>query len=291
MPSEINYEKSDFCLKYGKAWTDKIKHISLDENIKLSIDQAYNSESNVYVIKHENRYQKNRYIAHAGGAIDGQRYTNSLEALNNSYKIGFKFFELDIIETSDNIYVAEHDWGRWKKNNGYEGSMPPTREIFKSQKINGKYTPIDIYDINEWFREYSDAVLVTDKINRPLDFSNKFVDKTRLMMELFTLEAVKEGVRANIRSSMPNWRVLSEIGGVNIEVLKNLGVKNIVLNRSIIRKAITRLSNLKEHNIKVFAYGVRDSEKFLCNELKYVYGLYADKPHFNERIDCSIPLR
>ena len=49
-----------------------------------------------------------RFIAHAGGRIEGMNYTNSLEALNNSYKNGFRLFELDIIETSDGEFVAAH---------------------------------------------------------------------------------------------------------------------------------------------------------------------------------------
>ncbi len=58
----------------------------------------------------EDRYDINRFIAHAGGEIDGHTYTNSLEALNLNYKKGFRLFELDIHETSDHKYVAVHDW-------------------------------------------------------------------------------------------------------------------------------------------------------------------------------------
>lgn len=47
-------------------------------------------------------------IAHAGGQIDGHIYTNSLEALNNSYNEGAKIFELDIRETKDGYYVGKH---------------------------------------------------------------------------------------------------------------------------------------------------------------------------------------
>ena len=43
-----------------------------------------------------------RFIAHAGGSIDGHRYTNSLEALNENYQKGFRLFELYIIKTKDN---------------------------------------------------------------------------------------------------------------------------------------------------------------------------------------------
>lgn len=50
-----------------------------------------------------------RFIAHALGGIDGKKYTNSLEALNEGYDNGIKLFEVDLSMTSDNVMVARHD--------------------------------------------------------------------------------------------------------------------------------------------------------------------------------------
>ncbi len=72
-----------------------------------------NTEANLY------RVDTNRFIAHAGGEIDGYKYTNTLEAVNTNYKKGFRLFELDIIKTADNIYVAAHDWKSWAINTGH----------------------------------------------------------------------------------------------------------------------------------------------------------------------------
>jgi phosphoglycerol transferase MdoB-like AlkP superfamily enzyme len=57
----------------------------------------------------EARYDVTRFIAHAGGMIDDHTYTNSLEALNMSYDKGFRLFELDILRTSDSMFVTAHD--------------------------------------------------------------------------------------------------------------------------------------------------------------------------------------
>src|SRR5690625_6358053 len=46
-------------------------------------------------------------IAHAGGAIEGFNYTNSLEALNHAYDQGVRLFEMDILETSDGKLRSE----------------------------------------------------------------------------------------------------------------------------------------------------------------------------------------
>ena len=55
--------------------------------------------------------------------------------LNLNYKKGFRLFELDIVESSDYIYVAAHDWKHWKSITGYTGVLPPTRVEFKPPKI------------------------------------------------------------------------------------------------------------------------------------------------------------
>ena len=233
----------------------------------------------------------NRFIAHAGGQIDGNRYTNSLEALNLNYKLGFRLFELDIIETSDNIYVASHDWERWADSTDYKGRLPPNREIFKKHKILGKYTPLDMTDINIWFNNHPDAILVTDKVNKPLYFSYKFIDKNRLVMELFSLGAVKDGIKANIKSAMPSWSVLSTITGDKVKKLKSMGVVAIAASRSVINDNKNLLNSLNKAGIKIFAFHVNlDKSKnevyVVCNEMDYFYGIYADKWDFKSELDC-----
>ncbi len=233
----------------------------------------------------------NRFIAHAGGAIDGDIYTNSLEALDASYAKGFKLFELDIIETSDDAFVAGHDWHSWKRNTGFQGQIPPTLKAFKGYKIMNKYTPLDINDINNWFKEHSDAILVTDKINKPLKFSEKFIDKNRLMMELFTWDAVKEGLRIGIKSSMPTGSLLYSIEGNRADYLEELGITDIACSRRMIyHKAM--LEKIINKGIHLYAFHVnfdkgKDEKYVLCEENKYFYGMYADNWNFKRgRLLC-----
>ena len=39
------------------------------------------------------KFDDKKFIAHAGGKIQGHEYTNSLEALDQSYNNGFRYFE------------------------------------------------------------------------------------------------------------------------------------------------------------------------------------------------------
>jgi lipoteichoic acid synthase len=239
----------------------------------------------------ENMNDIKRFIAHAGGGIGGRRYTNSLEALNLNYKKGFRLFELDIIKTSDGIYIAAHDWKHWSKISGYKGPLPPTRKVFKQHKIYNIYTPIDIYDINKWFKSHPDTILVTDKVNEPLAFSKQFIDKSRLMMELFTLKALREGLKTNLKSAMPTWSLLSKLKGNKVQTLSNLNVKEVAASRRIIGKDFQTVIDLKQKGIKLFVFHVnfdkgKDEKHVVCNEMDFVYGLYADSWDFHKNNNC-----
>ncbi len=223
-----------------------------------------------------------RFIAHAGGEIENIKYTNSLEALDNSYSKGFRLFELDIIETSDGKLVAAHDWEHWAAITKYEGDLPASSVDFLSHKLHGKFTPLDITTINNWFIEHPEAILVTDKINEPRKFAAQFVDKERLMMELFSLDAIKEGLAVGIRSAMPSDNVVSNLPGDRVELLKKMGVSHIAISRTAISKNISFLLQLKSAGIKTYVFHVNhirgiDEEYVYDNELQYIYGMYADK--------------
>jgi phosphoglycerol transferase len=232
-----------------------------------------------------------RLIAHAGGKIDGYAYTDSLEALNSSYKKGFKLFELDIIKTKDDVYVASHDWKTWKKQTDFTGTIPPTLKEFKQYKIYHILTPMDINDINQWFKKHPDAILVTDKVNTPKEFSKQFIDKNRLMMELFSWEAVKEARQVEILKAMPTWSLVKREKDI-IKKLNRLGIDTITVGRKVIYTDRKLVEKLKANNIKIYAYHInyekgKDEIYTLCNELNYFYGLYADKWDFTRPLGCE----
>jgi len=232
----------------------------------------------------------NRYIAHAGGIIDSIPYTNSLEALETSYANGFRLFELDIIKTSDNRYVATHDWDYWVTLTNYKGETPVSNEEFLNYKILGKYTPIDIERINLWFKEHKDAILVTDKINEPELFANAFLDRTRLMMELFTLDALETGLQIGIRSAIPSQCIIDSFGDNRLQTLKSLGVQHIAISRHYLSSHVKFLEELKRNDIKVYVYHVnfeegRNEEYIVKYEMDYIYGIYADQWDFSKYLN------
>jgi hypothetical protein len=227
-----------------------------------------------------------RFIAHAGGMIDENTYTNSLEALDHNYDNGFRMFELDIIKTKDGQYVAAHDWNHWSDITGYKGELPATHSEFLKYQISGKFTPLDMKRINEWFEIHPDATLITDKVNEPRDFSQVFIDRRRLMMELFDLGAVEQGVQLKIKA-MPSQNVIENMGGSKLKKLKELGINEVAISRTYIAANLDFLRELKENNIKAYAFHLNqqsgiDEAYVVKYEMDYIYGIYADKWDFSE---------
>ena len=223
------------------------------------------------------------FIAHAGGAIEDFIYTNSLEALNLSYSKGCKLFELDVIETSDEKLVAAHNWKHYKSITSYSGTVddaPLTEEQFLSLKIQGKFTPMNMETINEWFAGHKDARLVTDKINSPAEMLRKgFLFKDRLIMELFTWEAVEEAIKEGIKP-MPSENLIFETPDIE-EKLSDLNIRYIAISRRAIEENKDFLKRIKEKGIKTYVYHVnydagKDERYVLENEMDYICGMYAD---------------
>lgn len=226
-----------------------------------------------------------RFIAHSGGGINGQTYTNSLEALNLSYEKGFRLFELDIIKTTDNIFVAAHDWEGWKKRTKYNGEIPVNHKTFKENPIKN-YTPMDIHDINEWFKNHPDAILITDKVNTPADFSKAFEHKDRLWMEVFSIDAAQEAKKLGIPVLLTQTELL-KLRGKELETLNELNINKIAISRKFIKDNITLLKKLKKEGIKAYAfhlYGKFDANYILENEIDYIYGMYVDEWDFRKSI-------
>lgn len=274
----------------GKLF-EKVDDITITTEISIPTNIADNQ---IYFpkIKYEFEPSNDRYIAHAGGEINGVKSTNSREALDVNYKKGFRLFELDIIETSDGKWVAAHDWKMWARFTDYAGALPPSLAEFKKHKIYGDYSTLDMKGINEWFSEHPDATLVTDKVNDPVAFANAFVDKDRLFMELFSLLAVEEASKNGINVVISQEPLLA-IKGDKIDYLTVNNITHVALSRRILKSETNLMLQLKEKGIRVYVYNVnfdpgKDEQYVQENEIGLVYGMYADKWVFDsEKIDLS----
>ncbi|MCP4977765.1 MAG: hypothetical protein GY931_16570, partial [Maribacter sp.] len=258
---------------------------SVDDNsvsLVLRIPEQV-SDNQIYFprVHYEFEPNNNRYIAHAGGEVNGIKSTNSKDALDQNYAKGFRLFELDIIETSDKKLVAAHDWKMWARFTDYNGALPPSHEEFMKHKIYGDFKTLDLEGINAWFSAHPDAILVTDKVNDPVAFSNLFVDKDRLIMELFSVMTVEQASKSGI-NAMISQEPLMKLVGDKLNFLTVNNVKYVAVSRRIIANQTKLMLQLKEHGIKVYVYNVnfdpgKDEKYVQENEIGLVYGMYADK--------------
>lgn len=219
--------------------------------------------------KHQQEKYSDYFIAHAGGAIDGVTYTNSVEALDLSYSKGCKLFELDLTYTTDNKIVAKHD--------------PPnlTEAEFMSQLINGKYTPMNMEAINMWFKNHPDAILITDKINDPQRIYDEFIFKNRVIMELFSWNAVDKAIELGI---MPLASENLIFGTEDIEsVLVEKKITYIGMSKYSIAGNEYLLRKLKNMGIKNYVWHVNQKKGEITSEYyvyyydqSFIYGMYAD---------------
>ena len=220
------------------------------------------------------------FIAHAGGSIEGYKYTNSLEAINLSYQKGCRLFELDLILTADNQLVAAHSWSDFKKMTDFPepwDDTPLTEEQFLSLKIHNQYRPMNMDLINEWFRTHPDAILVTDKINSPESLLNKFLFKDRLIMELFSWEAVNEAIELDI-IPMPSEDLILSANDIE-KTLSDLNIEHIAVSQNAVSKNLELFKKLKARGIKTYVYSLtkkKDESYILKKMMDYVYGMYVD---------------
>lgn len=134
---------------------------------------------------------KDFYIAHAGGAIDGICYTNSEEALLSSIKKGYKYIELDLFLTNDSNVICLHDIKDFNTMTG-EDYTSLTTDQFKSCKFYEKYTPITLNEAVKIWEENS-FVFVTDKISDPYILNQYFKHKrNRVFVEVFNIEEYRK---------------------------------------------------------------------------------------------------
>lgn len=282
----ISGNKNDFIRSNGRLITEiNINGLLRNDADSVNLANILNASE---ISSNYNAYRKDtmRYIAHAGGKIDGLMYTNSKEALDLSYKKGFRLFELDLIETKDDKYVAAHDWKNWAQITNYQGPLPVTNQEFLKHKLHQKYAPLDMKGINKWFTEHEDAILVTDKVNDPIRFSKEFVDPKRLMMELFNMPKVKQGIKAGIKSAMPSNFILKNATKRDIKYFKKLGIKDIAISRRSILYNVEILEEFKANGINIYAFHVNhdygyDEEYVVKYEMDHIFGIYADEWNFN----------
>lgn len=106
---------------------------------------------------------ENPYIvAHAGGQIGSHTYTNSIEAMENSYKNGIRLMEMDFEWSTDGQLVGIHSWdGFITKFFNAQAKRHSYLEYENFKMING-WQHSTLEKLDNWYKEHPDGYLITD---------------------------------------------------------------------------------------------------------------------------------
>lgn len=94
-------------------------------------------------------------LAHAMGGIDESVYTNSLEAFESAYENGFRVYEVDLVVTKEGEVVCSHEYLD-------ENGEVIEYSSFMQEKIEDKYTPVDLKKLIDLMETYPDVYMMTD---------------------------------------------------------------------------------------------------------------------------------
>lgn len=237
--------------------------------------------------------KNNKFVAHALGGIDGKAYTNSLEALEASYKKGYKVFEVDLVLTSDKELAARHDWLEMFEQKLHESpkdnNKPISLKQFKSTKIYRKYTPLDFKDICVFMNKHKDVYLITD--TKGID--EKSINESFKVM-IDTAQKVNKDVLERIIPQIYNQEMLPLIKSFyefqNViytlymshdtdEQVADFVIKNNVKVVTMSSRRCTKefVNNLSSKGVYAYVHTVNlitEAEKLMGEN--GVYGVYSD---------------
>lgn len=220
-------------------------------------------------------------IAHAGGGIDGNIYTNSHEALNRAIDTGYKYIEFDLQFTADSVLVAAHSWEEYNTFCGREerGDSAPLLSEFVSGRIFGKYTPLTAREINDYFTRNSNIILVTDKVSDPKILNEYFPTlKERMVVEAFSydhyIELRKQGYREVLYSCMADDLYSSVVKHILLHPLfKGEKIEWISLHTSALDNILFKIIDFA-CDYKAALFTINDTadvpQKYRKN-IKYIY--------------------
>jgi glycerophosphoryl diester phosphodiesterase len=150
-----------------------------------------------------------KYIAHAGGGVNGNlMYTNSLEALNGSYKKGLRYIEVDLETTSDGRLILLHDWDFCMRVFFNTKVGVKSYDQFKSLSMKQGLTIVSFREFVDWLKDKPDVYIITDSKRNPVK----------------NLQAIAKFYPQMIARTIPQIYKFEEYKAV-----KNLGYKNMIL--------------------------------------------------------------
>jgi len=219
------------------------------------------------------------FIAHGGGSIDGNTSTDSLEAVESSIARGYRMIELDLQVTTDGYLVAAHDWKSFRQRTGRGpeaiNDEPLSLAQFKSNPIDGRYTPLDEDLIRTIFLKHPELVLVTDKIRDFPRLVRAFPFQERVIVEVFSPRDVAVAKASGVVNPMLS------IGNLEASLASILQqpVRHVALSINSLRRCPGAARQIIESGRQIFLFTTDDEALMARNVGSHVSAFYSDYWH------------
>ena len=211
-----------------------------------------------------------KMIAHGCGGIDGHVYTNSLEALKQSVKRGYKYIETDLLKTTDgSTFFAAHDYEKFTTMTGTDKFNPTD---IKESSILGKYTPLTDSDILDFFENNPYIWLITDKVTDWNMLNAKMEKiKDRMIVEFWSDEQYQEAQQYGFNSMAYSLNTPEDI-----LLAPEKHYKFVTVSTEFLDKYQSEIEKLRwRFGIKVMVYTVNNKKDLA----KYSY--FADMIYYD----------
>ena len=101
-------------------------------------------------------------VAHSGGAISGNVYSNALEAFEASVAYGITLIEVDFMPTTDGEIVLTHVWQNMSNRIPGAPDHIVSHEEFMAYRLFNRYTTMDLSMLIAFLDEHPEVRIVTD---------------------------------------------------------------------------------------------------------------------------------
>lgn len=201
-------------------------------------------------------------VAHAGGAVNGLTYTNSLEALEFN-KDRFDLFEIDLIMLGDGAVVCLHDFD--ESSLSYLGKRISAETEFSEflslrNSMQGQVTPCTLEELEEWLIQNPTKKIVTDTKNSTLSIlqriSTGLPDATnRFIPQIYQLDEYEPAERLGFQDIIFTTYRFSQLNQELINFVKDADLFAVTITSTqvpVMAESITKLG------VPIYVHTVND---------------------------------
>lgn len=220
-------------------------------------------------------------IAHAGGAINGLTYTNSIEALETNLARGFTHFEIDFSWTRDGQLVCLHDWEEsFERSFGRPASGPVSLAEFEALvEAHSSVQKCTLASAARWFAAHPGTVLISDVKQNNADalqhIRAHFPALARQMIPQIYQPEEYQAARS-LGSDRLIWTLYRFAGNSRevIRQLENMRVWAVTMDTVRTQQGLAR--QLDELGIPSYTHTINDYADFLYFQTQGIDEIYTD---------------